>query len=334
MQLNKQVRLLAIVTIVYILLALTWWTILLYSRNDLLFDQQMEMRAIQDRYQLPEWEHLPSEAEMRESHRRQRRMILGESLFILGSIMVGIWLMLRGMWQEIRINRQRRNFLLSITHELKTPLAAIQLVFDTLLRRKLSPGQTEQMALMGKKETGRLSDTIGNLLLAARLGSRYTPQKEYRPLVATIRTWADDLRNQYPDLHLELSMEPDKEDELRLDWRGLETVVRNLVDNAVKYAGVHHPVHIHVERQAHSLHIRVQDQGPGISDAEKRKVFQMFYRPGDEEKRSSQGSGLGLYIVREIVASNGGQVRLEDNQPQGCIFTLEIPLDHEPDTDR
>jgi signal transduction histidine kinase len=326
MPVKKQVHLLAIVTITYILLALTWWTILLYDRTNALFEQQLEMRTLQDRYQLPELAHLPEEAQLMAAHQRQRRMILGESIFILVSILVGIWLMLRGLWQEIRINRQRRNFLLSITHELKTPLAAIQLVFDTLLRRELNPDQLRQIALTGKKETGRLGDTLSNLLLAARLGSRYVPHLESRPLDTTLRIWAEDFRAQYPGLPLEMSIHKTLTSEVRLDWRGLETALRNLVDNAVKYAGIHTPIHIQVDQREQTLLMRISDEGPGIADHEKRKVFGMFYRPGDEEKRHSQGSGLGLYIVQQIIEASGGQVRLTDHHPRGCIFTIELPL--------
>lgn len=328
---RTRIRFIAAMTITYILLALAWWSILLYRKNETVYRQQIEIVTLHDRLGSAPGKTAEAFDELKVRHERQRLMVIGEALFILASVGIGIWLMLRGFSQEIRINQQRRNFLLSVTHELKTPVAAVRLVLETFLRHQLPAEKREELSLRGLRETDRLKETLDKILLAARMGQQYLPHPECRTVAVQFETWVVDFKARWPNaqLHLHLGALPSMAE---LDWQGLETIFRNLTENAARYAPAS-PIDIHVFMEAGRLVLRVADTGPGIPDDQKERVFDMFHRMGNEDQRAHQGSGLGLYIVREITFRNGGTCRLIDNDPRGSVFIIELPI-HEKDTGR
>lgn len=329
MQRDKSLRWIAFFTVLYILLALSWWSVLLYSKDSKIYEQQKELRGLYDRYQIKELEHIPTLAELEKSHHRKRQMILGESLFILLSVMISIWLMMKGLIEEIRINRQRRNFLLSITHELKTPVAAMRLVLETLFKRDLERSQQQKLVQNGLKEADRLGETIDNLLLTARLEQRYEKSLASKSFNEVVVPIVNTYKTRSPEANVEIHFKNDPNQNIILDWKGIEIVLMNLIDNAIKYGNQKPNIRIEGWTASHKMHITVKDDGSGIIDEDKGRVFEMFYRGGDEERRSRKGSGLGLYIVREIIRHNGGKIHLKDNHPSGCIFTFFIPISNE-----
>jgi signal transduction histidine kinase len=126
----------------------------------------------------------------------------------------------------------------------------------------------------------------------------------------------------------------DNEPGLRLngDELALSSVILNLVDNALKYSPTGSPVQVSLLRSGERLILKVADRGPGVPDAEKAKVFQRFYRIGNEETRSSKGTGLGLFIVQEIVRAHHGQIVLKDREGGGSVFEIALPpAEDQPD---
>lgn len=321
---NRRIRILAVVTITYILLAFSWWSILLYQKNRDLFKREKELHVT-----IHGGSDTRALAEIEARHQRQNRMIVGESIFILASVMVGIWLMTRGFLEELRINRQRRNFLFSITHELKTPVAAIRLVLDSLQRREWAPAQKDKLLRSGLRESDRLQITLDNLLLAARLEHAYTPRPTRRAPGLALAEWIADIQGAFPDRDIRLQSTPEPSGPINLDWTGLEVITRNLCENAVKYSPPDAPVLLSCRLAPGRMILEVQDHGPGVPDTEKERIFQMFYRLGEEERRETKGSGLGLYLAREIARRNGGDIRVRDAEPHGALFTLQLPLNDE-----
>lgn len=328
---RTRIRVIAAMTITYILLAITWWSILLYQKNETVHHQQVEIIALRKELGKADQALANNYPLLVERHHRQRLMVIGEALFILASVGIGIWLMLRGFAQEIRINQQRRNFLLSVTHELKTPVAAVRLVLETMRRHQLPPEKREELSLRGLRETGRLQETLEKILLAARLGQQYVPHPEIRAAAPQLEAWVTDFRERWPEIRTELVMESLPRNAVT-DWQGLETIFRNLSENAACYAS-EGMLRIKAFARTGRLVLEVADLGPGIPDDQKDRVFDMFHRMGNEDHRTHRGSGLGLYIVREIVLRNLGTYRLADNTPRGSIFTIELPF-HEADTGR
>lgn len=205
----------------------------------------------------------------------------------------------------------------------------MRLVLETLFKRDLERSMQQKLVQNGLKEADRLGDTIDNLLLTARLEQRYEKtlaSKSFNevvvPIVSTYKTRS-------PDANVEIYFKNDPEQDIMLDWKGIEIVLSNLIDNAIKYGNQKPNIIIEGWTASHKMHITVKDDGSGIIDEDKDRVFEMFYRGGDEERRSRKGSGLGLYIVREVIRHNGGKIHLKDNHPGGCIFTFFIPITHE-----
>lgn len=334
MYFNNRIKWVTILTIGYILLALVWWSILLYQKNKTLYNQQLRISLIYSHYDLPERDNYPTTEEITNRYQRQRTMIIGETLFILASVGVGIWLLMRGFLQEMQINRQRRNFLMSITHELKTPVASVQLALETLLKYDLDPDRKKKLIWSGLKETTRLNDTINKVLIAARIGQHYTPVLSQRDPKEMLKAWVNDFIHLWPTYPINLEMSDVITEKCTLDWDGLETIFRNLTENAAKYSSNTHPILVKCKADNRAFQLIVADRGPGIPDPEKIKVYDMFYRMGNEDQRTHKGSGLGLYIVREIVLRNNGKLQLQDNSPSGCVFSITFPIPHETHSHR
>ncbi len=323
---NRYTRILAIFTAAYIVLALIWWSFLLFHKNEALYDSHLRLRGMADQYGLHQDAPIPDKTEIVQTYKRQRMMIIGESLFILISVTIGIWLIFRSYMQEQGIIRQRRNFLLSITHELKTPLTAMRLAFETIQKRDLSKDQLSKLVTSSVREADRLTETVNNLLLTARMDRKYVPRLEPRTLESTLDTWRLACQNHWPDRTITFHSECPHQTFLVADWAGLDIIFRNLVENAVKYSPSDALITLTIQVTTKHLLLTVRDAGPGIPVTERGKIFDMFYRIGNEDTRSGKGTGLGLYLVREIVYQNKGKIHVQPNTPQGSCFIIQIPL--------
>ena len=221
----------------------------------------------------------------------------------------------------------RQNFQLSITHELKSPVAAIQLILDTLLQRELPDDKRKGLHLAASKETKRLNDLINDILLAANLEYGWKPNKEPNLLASLAAKAVQRIQLQYPEVIIKEQYEAELKPIL-IDKTGMETVFHNLLENAVKYNdSAQKEIEITVKALPTSgqQSITIKDNGKGITDEEKRKVFQKFYRSGAEATRKTKGTGLGLYIVQQVVLAHEGTLTVKDNEPQGTILRIELP---------
>jgi len=223
----------------------------------------------------------------------------------------------------LRLNAQQNNFLLAVTHELKTPISAARLALQTAKKDstfKLLPKMLE----MANSNLLRLSNMVEQILMATRFESKFVDpvfaQKDISELI------------QEAIVSLELSVEQRNRlfTELpegifgEVDEKMIKTVVKNLITNAFKYSEDEKTVRIILTDFNSQYQIQVMDQGIGISDNDKKRVFEKFYRVGEEKTRSQPGSGLGLYLVKEITEMHGGKVTITDNKPNGTVFNLKI----------
>jgi two-component system, OmpR family, phosphate regulon sensor histidine kinase PhoR len=245
----------------------------------------------------------------------------------LAFVLFGVVMYLTLSIKTINLTRRQSNFIDSVTHELKSPIASLKLYVQTLSRRQMSPD--EQATFYGSmlEDVERLDSLINHLLDAARLEKHRTlAEKEDVELASLLRKCAADvcLRYQVPDDVVTLELQPCTVLAVRVD---LELVFRNLIDNAVKYAGDEPRVEISLDASAkeHAL-VRVSDNGRGISVAQRRKIFGRFVRLGSELERDKPGTGLGLYIVRTLVHRLGGRIKVKDrDKGQGTTFEVELP---------
>lgn len=305
----------------YMILAFGWWSLHLWRQNDRMFDR--EKRIIELRYPNNSPLAWADYAQAERHWRSGRRMVVAEGLFFTACLVWGLWVIRRSAVREVTLARQRRNFLLSITHELKSPIAALRLVMETVLRRNLTPEQRNPLISNGLKDADRLQNLVESLLLAARLEDNWRPLHEPVDFRKLAQDAIESLRIRFPEADFRLQVSPTLPP-VQADQLGLAAVVQNLLENAVKYSAGPSPIEVSAEQVGGRFHFRVADQGQGIPDAEKQSVFEKFYRMGNEETRHTTGTGLGLYIVNQVVKAHGGQIRVSDNVPQGTVFTIEI----------
>lgn len=325
MQTNLKIRLLSNVVIIYLLFAFAWWSVLLYQKNKDTFEAKAALLQTQlypkGGEQVFQFEQSTPYLLLKDHHRRQEWMILGEGLFFVISLMIGMWLINRAYYKEMMAAQQQKNFILSITHELKSPIATIRLVLDTFIKRKLAEDTIRNLSANGLKETERLLTLVNDLLLSARLETAYQPNLELIRLPELIR----EILSNYP--HNKVSFECSQPAlELAADKTGITSILTNLIENGIKYAPDNSPLSISLKQIAQQAEIAVTDQGFGIPDREKKHIFSKFYRIGNEDTRKSKGTGLGLYIVAEIVRAHHGEIKVVDNQPRGTKFVVSLPL--------
>lgn len=325
---GKRIKVLTYLIIGYLMLGLVWWSLLLFTKNRDAFEAKAELLRIgmvAERLYQSEESFLshPRYQELKKKYKRQEIMIFGEAGLLILSMSIGIWLMNRGYTKEIEVARQKRNFLLSITHELKSPLAAIRLVFDTFRRRNLTNDQLKLLSENGLKDTERLKSLVENLLLAARMEDNYQPGKEAWPISEVMRPAINEIMLRYN--HVELDMMLEKEIVVEVEKQGIQILLSNLFENAIKYSGSDPVIQVKIEEKDKNVIINISDNGIGIPDEEKSKVFNKFYRIGSEETRTTKGTGLGLYIVEGIVKAHRGKIEILNNKPKGTIFKITLP---------
>jgi len=250
-------------------------------------------------------------------------MILGEGAVFLLLLVTGIWQIHRSIGKELKLSERQNNFLLSVTHELKTPLAANKLYLQTVTKRDLSKEQQNELIKKAIEENTRLERMIDNILNASRLENNALKlEKESFDLTQLMQSIANRFNAMLEKETVEL--ENEEAISIRADKFLIETILNNLVDNALKYAGNESPVVLYANRANGSLNFGVKDEGPGISKDHKSEIFKKFFRIGNEEIRTQKGSGLGLFIVYQLVRMHGGTVECLDNQPKGTNFKITL----------
>ena len=244
-------------------------------------------------------------------------MVLGEGSVFFILLAVGVWQTLQSFRKEVSLARQQKNFLLAVTHELKSPIASVKLYLQTLQKRELEREKQNEIVAKAIADTDRLGSLVENLLLATKIDrSDYTLYFEEVNL--------SDLITQIVATHPEnkrLKTEIQQGIKMQADKLAFTSVVVNLLENALKYS--EQTVTVKLQRDKNIL-LSIIDNGSGIPDEEKQKVFEKFYRIGNEDTRKSKGTGLGLYIVKNLVERHNGTIQIRNNQPSGSIFEIEF----------
>ena len=304
----------------YIMLQFVWWAYMLVDLNAEIYDIKLSMILASE---IPATELQLLKLELDEKLTVRIWMVLGEGNVFLLLLILGIVTVRRSIAKELMLAEQQKNFLLSITHELKSPLTAIKLQLQTLNSRKLEDKQRTQLYSRALNDTDRLEKLVENLLLVNKAESGNMPIVKQKVNLSELVS--DLVENSYADqLNSKiLSLSVDAEVYVHGDTLALQSILSNLLDNAVKYAnGAKVRVSL-AEREV--VELKVCDHGPGISDSDKRKIFERFYRLGSEKTRTAKGTGIGLYLVRMLVRMHKGQISVSDHQPAGCCFTVCLP---------
>lgn len=269
-------------------------------------------------------------AEMEDEVFRQQIMIGLEGTVFLILILVGIWMIYRSLVRSEELKFHQQNFLLAVTHELKTPLASMKVNMDGLVSPKVSDEDKATIVPRIKQDIGRLEKLVENILEAGRFeknGYRLNQESiNLSNLLSERLDQMDDLISS-PSIDIMRTITPD----LRImgDAPAMGRAIDAIFDNAVKYrSGDNLRLQVNLTTKGNDAVLSIVDNGLGLEAKEKAAIFERFYRVGDELTRRSEGTGLGLFLCREIIRAHGGSIFADsDGQGKGSCFTITLRLD-------
>jgi signal transduction histidine kinase len=260
------------------------------------------------------------------------RRIVWLGLLILGSAGISVL-----AWRHTRrsvlrladLNRQKSNFVSSVSHELRAPVASMQLMTESLSSGKIqSPEKRDEYYDLILHECRRLGALVHNVLDYARIEQR---RKEYEFSNCDVQRLVENsvklMEPAAVERGIQLRSETTPLDAV-VDGEALQQALINLIDNGIKFAPTDSELLVHMSGSENArLELSVADQGPGIPPEQHERVFERFYRQEDELRRETTGVGIGLSIVKHIVDAHGGRVTIADVAPTGARFIIDIPLD-------
>jgi signal transduction histidine kinase len=316
--------------IFYVLAASIWWSYLLLNQNEKLCEARLDALRIKEVVYGSITEKAFQQSDIYQSlvsdFHRQKLMIIGEGSVFFVVLLIGMGFMNRGFRKEVSLARQQRNFLLSITHELKSPIASIKLALDTFMKRpNLKPEQIQLLTKGALTETERLHNLVNNILLAARIETSFEISPEPLNFKDLIVQNLQQVRTKFPNVRFDFQS-ADEFPMIHGDKFALNSIIVNLLENAVKYSPKGDEVSIRLHKTGKFLNFDVADKGIGINHEDKERVFEKFYRIGNEDTRKTKGTGLGLFIVKNMITAHRGTIQIVDNQPFGSIFKVSLPI--------
>ena len=246
-------------------------------------------------------------------------MTIGEGAVFFGLLLIGSYFTHYFLKKQLRLIQQQKNFLLSITHELKTPVTSLQMTLENLQNPKLSHIQKQQMIHNGLCSINRLESLINNLIYSAKADSQnfkisLEPQNISEFITQELKTLNNNRIISEIQSGIITSFSPD----------ALKIVLYNLIDNALKYSSK--PITVRLYRTPQTAVLEIRDLGNGIPENEKKLIFQKFYRIGNEETRQNQGTGIGLYLAKKFAEIQKAKISVKNNSPKGSIFAVEFQL--------
>lgn len=253
-------------------------------------------------------------------------IVLIEGLLLLIVILAGVYILFMVWRRQSNLFSQQKNFISQVTHELKSPLASIQLHLETIRLRNPPPEKMDRFLDTMLGDTDRLHTLINNLLMAARLEDRKRstpfPVIDFSEFVSH---YMERKKSSIPEGG-SLILEIEEGIHVAADSEEMESAIRNLFENALLYSPVSPEIRINLRRDGNKCRLSVSDNGMGIEQKHLKKIFRMFFRvrnPGE----NIRGTGLGLYIVSQVVTEHGGTVTAESaGLGKGCTFTITLPV--------
>ncbi len=290
----------------YVILQFAWWAFLIYDLN-----LELASISIQSAHLDP--------AELENQLSNKVWMIFGEGTVFLTLLVLGFIQVKKAFQREVAVAHQQHNFLLSVTHELNSPLASVKLYLQTLLKRRIPTDKQVQILENALAENERLSKLVTNVLLATRMeDSSFNLYMEEMDLATIFKRLLTE--NPKANQHKVEVVAPEQCVAL-MDQTAFESIVANLFENAIKYSEPGSTIKGVLQCDGNSFSIALHDEGQGISEADKKLIFDKFYRSGNEDTRKSKGTGLGLYIV-QFLANALKAVVTVNSSAQGSTFTI------------
>lgn len=311
----RKYKIFQFVIMVYLIAAFSWWAILLFKKTTEIYELKTS---------LIQYEATTTSDILLDQYEKQKKMIFGEGLFFGISILISLVLIYRAFWSEIQVNKKLNNFLLSVTHELKTPIASLNLINRTLATKDVRQEKRKELLDISYGESLRLESLVENILTAAQMDTSYKFNFEKNKLSELISKRIDRFQKLNPKRKFNLNIS--EISSLKIDKEAFTKLIDNIIDNAIKYSPEDGIISVELKEEKKTASMIIKDQGEGIPNDEKKKVLQRFYRRGDEETRETRGTGLGLFIVKEIIEAHKGRLFIEDNTPKGSLIKITLPV--------
>ena len=307
------------VFLTYMIAAFVWWYVSLEKQNNEIATVKFQSIRTDD----PALYEKVKAIEAFETRKTKQYIYEGVTflfLFLLGAIYV-----YRSLLKQLRYSNQQQNFMMAVTHELKTPIAITQLNIETLLKRELEPAQKKMLIENTLKETHRLDALCNNILLASQLDmGKYESNMQLIDLSDLIEKLLHSFQERFEYRKLITTITPSVF--IQAEPLLIQLLVNNLLDNAHKYSTIASPITVLLTTHSNQIHLIIKDEGVGIPMEERDKIFEKFYRIGDESTRTAKGTGLGLYLCKKISEFHHASISVDANAPNGSIFKINFPI--------
>lgn len=307
--------------LLYVVAALIWWYIALSRQNNDIFKHRLtELSTNASDY--------TQQYKLLEARRNAKTaQYVGEGAIFLLLIGAGAIFLFRAVKKQLQLSEQQKNFMMAVTHELKTPIAVTKLNLETLQKRKLDEQQFQKLLQNALDETNRMNALCSNLLVSSQMESgKYIVSSESVFLPDFIKEMIRDFSNRFPER--KLNVNHFEELTLQTDKFLLQILLHNLLHNAHKYSPKEQPIEIDIKTNNQKLIIAIVDYGKGVPVTERSRVFEKYYRIGASGEKQVKGTGLGLYIAKRITELIDAQIFIEENKPAGSVFKIEFNLKH------
>lgn len=298
-----------------------WWEVLLVKQSNEIIKEKQNLVALSS----TNFDSILKDIEELESKKNKRvYMIVGEGTVFMLILLFGVVKVRSSIIKEIDLNEQQKNFVLSVSHELKTPIAASKLQIQTLLKHELTRDKQVELLTNALEETERLNKLVENVLIANQLGNKnlsfHKEEFNFSKLIeqTVTRYFSNYLANHTLALNINENVF------IKGDKDLVQSVIINLVENAIKYSFDEIHIAVNLKYENNKAVLQISDKGIGIADDEKEKIFDKFYRSGSEETRKTKGTGIGLFIVKGICDLHQATINVLSNKPSGSVFVIEF----------
>lgn len=311
--------------LLYILAAAAWWFISLEKQN--INIRKLKYQTINiEKDSLSVIELGDKISAIKKEAKKNSRKYLSEGITFLLFIFIGAAFVYRYVRRQFNLQLHKQNFMMAITHELKTPIAIIKLNLETLQKYTLDQEKKNKLIHSTLDETSRLNFLTNNILFVSQLENNNNKTAEEELDFSTLlKDCIHHFQNRFPERVFVKNIEADAD--IKGDALLLQMLINNLLENAIKYSPKESPVTATLKKyksgtSINTVELHIIDEGPGIPDEEKKKIFLKFYRIGNEITHKKPGSGLGLYLCNIIAHNHNAGICVKNNVPQGSDFVV------------
>jgi len=307
----------------YVVAALIWWFISLEKQNQQIAEKERNY-LLEHKLELSQAAFDEQWDKIQRAEQKNFTKYLSEGITFLALIGLGASWVYRSVRRRFRLQKQQEEFIMAVTHELKTPIAVARLNLETIQRYPLDEEKRERLVKTTLDETARLNFLTNNILVASQLaGQSFRSERNELNLAGLLRDCIRDFQKRFPNRELIAHMP--EEVVLNGDPLLLQILVNNLLENAQKYAPKDSPIQLNLSQESTAILLEVIDQGPGIPRSERKQIFERFYRIENETTRKTAGTGLGLYLCKKIAANHQATISVSDHLPRGSNFAVVFP---------